>query len=759
MAGRDIDALVRGIDRAGTDAMRSLALLLTVCLVFMATIVETSHQDIFLNTSKALPQIGTALPLIGIYTVVPVAIAILHLHAVLQVDAVATRVRELCRLIDEEIVPERVAVLDRLSPALLVQWVLAPQRRPPIPALLLSVLVVLMLVVVPLGTLLAAQIRFLPYHDGLVTAIHRLLILLDILVLFAVLGRHVGAPRRARAAAGRDGRAPPRLQPTRPFTVVSGVFAFGVFVFAVFVANLPGGGIERGMVWVSARVGGADLQAQDCRESPWPNLLRVTSLPLAGTSNPPGAAPASRRAICLVHLLTEAPSRFAPYLRRNLVLREATISAGGPSAELIAREEPREAWRIAAAGLDVSGRDLRYADLTGIHLRGVDLRGADLEGAILAHARLKYASLGDIPLHEVGRCPPGVPVSTVDGIDYCGTVLRGADLRDAELLGAELHRTVLAHARLEPRHFIRSWFSDNDLSGVDLSGMPLAGVSLIRPDFTAARLIATDLRAAYVAHAHFADTDMAEAEFDGALMRFARFVLVADEALPERLRELGLRGADLRRSRVVVVSRPWWNANGMRLARDRFDAFWKDECQARDSSATPAALLEHLSLSADAAAERGLQLAGVEVCTPDPDHPAPPPAPYREPGEHELARALGDLACDADDRRVTLGVAKRITGAISRHLAFEADGDEAADQLLEPLRPHEVVVAERLRRDVCRPCSFWRGEEGLLDGLEEVVKLRDDTDVADTEGAWVDGALQDLRDAPVCTREGVAAAE
>lgn len=747
MAGRDIDALVRGIDRAGTDAMRSLALLLTVCLVFMATIVETSHRDIFLNTSKALPQIGTRLPLIGIYTVVPIAIAILHLHAVLQVDAVATRVRELCRLIDEEIVPERVAVLDRLSTALLVQWVLAPQRRTWIPALLLSVLVVLMLVIVPLGTLLAAQIRFLPYHDGLVTAIHRLLVLLVIAVLFAVLLRHLG----------------PRLQPTGWFTLGSGGFAFAVCVFAVFVAILPGGGIERFMVGALARDGGAELSTQECRDSPWPNLLGVTSLPLAGASHAEGVEPEPRRALCLVHLLTEGPSLFAPYLRRNLVLREATISAAGPSAELIAREEPREAWRIAAAGVDVSGRDLRFADLTGIHLRGVDLRGADLEGAILAHARLEYASLGDIPLHEVGRCPPGVPVSTVDGMAFCGTVLRGADLSHAELRGAELHRTDLASARLEPEHFTVGTFSDNDLSGVDLSGMPLAGVSLIRPDFTAARLTATDLRAAYVKHAHFADTDMAEAKFDGALMRFARFVLVADDALPERLRELGLRGADLRRSRVVVVSRFWWNANDTRLARDRFDAFWKDECQARDGSATPAGLLKHLSLRADAAAELGLQLAGVEVCTPDPDLSSSwSSASQREPSEQQLADALGDLACDADDRRVTLGVAKRITGAIPRHRAFEApaaDRDEAADQLLEPLRPHEVVVAERLRRDACRPCSFWRGEEALLDGLEEVVELRDETDVADTEGAWVDGALQDLRDAPVCTRERVAAAE
>ncbi len=739
MPKADLGTLVQAVDRAAAEASRSLALLLTVCLVFLATVIETTHQDIFLNTSKPLPQIGARLPLIGIFVVVPVAIAILHMVAVLQVRGLVLRTRELCAVLTGVDDP-------RLPPALLVQWIVARRRDGMVTAWLLSLLVLLLLVVIPLGTLLAAQVRFLPYHAAEVTWLHRGLILTNVLALCTILilawtrphGRLAAAPVAALTHR-------PRLHPGLAWSGAAGSVATCIVLVAYGLVTVPDEWWEERVVLAAAdRFGDARAAADACAD--WPRdprqLLSVTTVALPGGG--PSSEPAERRMLCAVHLLAENANTSFSFFRRNLVLREARLVGAGPSADLVARLGEREAWQTAAASIAVSGRDLRYADLTGVHLRGVDLRAADLRGARLNWARLEFTDLGDAAIGEVGSCPRELQ-EQVGRFTYCQTRLAHADLSDAMLRGARLWKAQLDGATLRGAqlfaadlrfaHLHGLDLDGIDLAGVDLDGAQLAGASLRGADLRGARLVDSDLRSVDLSGADLRGANLAGAWLDaadlsGADMRGADVVAARfDRSVMAGAR---LDSADLRRAQIVasvdamgtVSSLRGLEADGADLRALRLTLLPPNGTPSAASGAfgEPSVigvmgLVEWVKAGPLAHVELGnAQIDGLVVISQATTRGGAfavegmLPADGGQSSDERRAMVLAELC--ADRRRGAIGgLADRI--------------GEAVERPAETLRVHEFLLALRLQRRDCHAAAHLSaGQLCRLQALERAFEGR-----------------------------------
>jgi len=595
VAGRDLSTLVRSIDDMSTEIGRIATVLLPVCLVFLATIIETSHQDLLLNTSKPVPHLGVRLPLVGVFTVAPVAIAILHVALLLQARELFTRLDILAGLIRGQ--PEESRVLDELPSSLLVRWVAAP-LKPQSGLLALSVLVWLTLVVLPLGTLVLAQLRFLPFHDPVVTWLHRgLVIVICILVV-----RVVGVPW------GRRAHSPVRLQPRGLWAAAAWVFAATAFT-AGMVLTVPDEWLERRQIQLSERMltplpgdptRETNGSARGCAQT-W-NIFRVVRL-----TKTAGDAP--RKVLCATYLASEHSELTPRFMRRNLVVRKAVISGTAPSDDLVERLGEGEAWRVVAGSRPLAGRDLRFADLSGAHLIGINLRGADLRGARLAHARLDFANLGNGPEFLLGDCPSAAEFPWDDQI-YCRTLLDGADLTRATLVGASLFKARLGDAKLDyadlrgaelnfaeldgtsfqkaklagaslaGSRVVPSTFFATDLSGAQLSGADLEGLDLSSSDLTGRDLVGAILRWPHLGHTDLRAADLRQVRLlvpvltkktalAGADLRHARIVL--SPATLDALRHIDIAGADLRQAKLVIVPSGWVAAPTNRIGDYAFE--------------------------------------------------------------------------------------------------------------------------------------------------------------------------------------------
>jgi len=119
-------------------------------------------------------------------------------------------------------------------------------------------------------------------------------------------------------------------------------------------------------------------------------------------------------------------------------------------------------------GADLEGRDLRFADAFGAFcvnaclkkadLRGADFREADLRGADLRYADLRGANLSEAKLAAADLSGALVTQASLREADLTGAKLVGADLRLVDLRGAKLVGADLASAQL----------GGADLSGADL---------------------------------------------------------------------------------------------------------------------------------------------------------------------------------------------------------------------------------------------------------------------------------------------------
>jgi hypothetical protein len=112
-----------------------------------------------------------------------------------------------------------------------------------------------------------------------------------------------------------------------------------------------------------------------------------------------------------------------------------------------------------------SGANLYGADLSGAHLYGANLYGANLSGANLSDANLYGAHLSCADLSGAN-----LSGANLSGANLYGANLSGANLSGANLSGANLSGANLSYANLSDAHLSGANLYGAHLSGADLSG-------------------------------------------------------------------------------------------------------------------------------------------------------------------------------------------------------------------------------------------------------------------------------------------------
>jgi uncharacterized protein YjbI with pentapeptide repeats len=531
-----IEKLSGAVGAASAEARGAFFYYAGFGLYFSLTVAGTTHEQLLRGSTVTMPGLGIGLPIEGFYLFVPLLFVVFHIYALLQLLILARRIG----LLKQALRSERGsgAGLDEdvlLSPFAISQRLFG-EPKALVPQTLLRVSIWLTMVLLPLGVLVATQIRFLPYHSEAVTWAHRLYILVDLVLLMLLwpaiidpasrsaaerLG--VAATRSGRRRHSLVGRALARLETGRrrlvrpwrsggrPWRAAFGTAGLGLrlglvglALFMTFVvATIPGEAVERALIAVGrgeAQGGCSSLW----RVGQWLHAVRL---------------PDHREVLCVTYRMFEA-SETPLGLRRNIVARDANLVVVEPTDDMIRTLGAKEAWARKGKGIDLQDRDLRFADLSRSDLRGADLRGANLSGAVLQEAKLTASIARDIPRAEVGACAYDV----VD--DHCLTGLVGADLsgadlrylqgwkvdfREANLTAAALQEAALRQGRLDGALLVWAHLDSADLQDAKLTGAVLR--EAVAPEI---HLEGADLRYAFLRKADLAGAALSNTKLDDA---------------------------------------------------------------------------------------------------------------------------------------------------------------------------------------------------------------------------------------------------
>lgn len=548
---------------SANSASQSVAALHVTFIAFTAylgvIVWGTAHEDLLRISPVKLPILDVELPLTTFYSFVPWMVVLMHFNLLMQLELLSNKLWNLDASLPDSLAGQQVR--DRLfifpfthlivgrSGGWLIRW-------------LLSLVVGITVIALPLFILLAAQIRFLPFHDEAITWSQRLAVWGDALMLlalwpliaspqdrseewwrnfvykllgywpawlgrFAVLGwnrlirliRHLGSHLHWQEID---------LPPTRePGTEAKGMVVLMISVPLVVLLSI-----------VAVVPGSMTVQAYYADESNARNELPADSLfyfedwlirkvPESwlsvaahkyGVVTCTSLAQAEKSEASILQVMLGPCSWFNLGLfPRNLNLREARLVPKEVSLSLLTRAiDPDKSIRDAAFkefdGLNLQKRDLRYANLYGAVLPKADLRHAQLQGAILLKAKLQGvvgwdktqlqgANLAGTQLQSAGLIEADMQNADLRGADLQGADLSWAKLQSADLRGGKLQGADLTGAKLQ---------------GADLRGAILQGAILHKANMQGADLAYAKLQGANLVQAELEGTDLSAAQLEGS---------------------------------------------------------------------------------------------------------------------------------------------------------------------------------------------------------------------------------------------------
>ncbi len=467
-----LDAANEAAKREGTQWF-----FLVTLMVYLAVAVgSVTHRKLFLEEPVPLPIFNVPMPLTGFFVVAPAIFVLLHFYVLTQISVMARKVEAALT----EAAPAGVSQQDarlRLDPFPVAQM-LAGGR-----SLALTATAWCTLIIAPVLLLLFFQVRFLPYHDASVTWWHRVLLLVDLVLIWWLW------PRR------RHGR---RRWPTR---IVATICTAAVVFFSTILATVPDEAIDHAALRIPGSVR--------------PYSTAVTRDPLlVFVDRVLGRAAPTDDASQLPWI--EAPEEsWAAALRRGLFtgsfdkrLQWSSLFVNAlvlPNERFVpARDED---FRDVSETLVLRGRDLSWARLDRADLRKADLSGADLRGAVLQHARLEQANLSNANLEESILFDAQLQGATLDRTSLYRAKLSGARLTGASLVGADLRSALLEQTVLDAATLDRAAMGAADLSQARMRAASLRWADLTDAVLTGAVFVGAMLDDANLTGAHVTGID------------------------------------------------------------------------------------------------------------------------------------------------------------------------------------------------------------------------------------------------------------
>jgi uncharacterized protein YjbI with pentapeptide repeats len=415
-----------------------------------------------------LPLLYTDLTVFSFFLVAPVLFVIFHLYLLIQVVLLRRTADAYNEAVDRNIAvaSDRAHIRQRLANTLFAQlFAGSPREREGLLGMLLRLMASTTLAILPVLLLLLFQIWFLPYQSGFVTLTHRLLILVDLMMVL-ILWHGAFEPRRDIVWRLLRVRRVPML------------CASALVLFSWFMVHFPG---ELHASWMRFGPGGcggfifSDL-AYFFSDRLSPSLLDM----------------AQDERLAKIEAAAKAEPQVA---YQNEIITYDFQYRNFRCAKL---------RRVNFRRADFTGANFQGADLSDANLQGAVLRGANLWAADLARAQMQGADLGQERERRVTYY-----------LWYSGAELRGANLSGAQLQGARLDSTIAAGAYLSGAQMQGASLSFASFNGADLSGAQMQGANLYH-----AHLMGTNLTSAKLDGAN-----LVEVYLQGALLDRASFNL------------------------------------------------------------------------------------------------------------------------------------------------------------------------------------------------------------------------------------------
>lgn len=478
-------SLLAAVNASARSANVAWLIFLGLMAYLLIAILGVTHRDLLLGSDVTLPLLQVQIGLIPFFVLVPILLVLLHIALLGKLALLAGKTREfdaalrLLESTDQRSHPLRL----ELDNFFLVQVIAGPERSRVVSAFLNS-LSWLTLVVFPLALLLYVQVAFLPFHDTVVTIVHRLAVLADVVLLLLI---GVFLSRSETTYFGAFWRTAVH----NPGSLVFGVAALVAALFVSAFATVPGEGHRNGRASFLIGHDGALFGL-------FPRNLDVSDADLAGGKDiATGARTINLRGRDLRSArLDRSDLHGADLTGANL---DGASFAGADLRQVrlqcddrtdLRRSENRQAVPCASA----RGANFAMAKLTGARMSGLDMRGARFDGAQLEGVNLANAQMTGVDFSRADLQRADLSGgATLQGANFEQANLQGADLSGANLQMADLTGAALQGATLALANLEGAVLRDAALEGAGLQGAKLFGA-----DMRGARLHFADMSKALV---------------------------------------------------------------------------------------------------------------------------------------------------------------------------------------------------------------------------------------------------------------------
>jgi uncharacterized protein YjbI with pentapeptide repeats len=464
---KDVGELQKAVNDAAGKASILWTAFVTFALYIVISFGSVTHRDLFLQTPIKLPALNVDLPLVGFFVVAPTVLVILHFYVFLQLLGLAAKSRAYDLLLKQEvpIASEQQYARQCLDSFVVLQLLAGPKvLRTGFGGVSLVLIAWITLICVPVLVLLQGQIIFLPYHSEWVVWSQRLLLVLDLAVIWYFW---------TRVRVERDATVSSVLNIIG--LAAGAAMSLIVVIFSTFLATFPSEFIYQYTPRVPLITVSDPIDFSIQRKS-------LHELLFAGAPD-------------------EVTGRTRSLFSNRLVLTDQSVI-----------NDPSKLGQIEIS-YSFRGRDLREAVLNRADLRKADFTGALLESAILDSAKLQNAQLG---CESNGPAVLDFACVSLHKAVLRGAQLQGANLNGADLQGAILFLTQFQGASLSSARLRGAYLYAAQLQGADLNHAQLQGANLSMAQLQAASLYEAELEGADLSGAQLQGADLTGARLQGA---------------------------------------------------------------------------------------------------------------------------------------------------------------------------------------------------------------------------------------------------
>jgi uncharacterized protein YjbI with pentapeptide repeats len=456
----DLDALRKTVEDAASVSTGLWLSYLFVLVYIGIAAGAVTHKDLFLENPVKLPFVSDVpLPLVAFFILAPVVFIVSHAYTLVHFVMLAAKVGVFNRELQTQLgnAEETKEYLRWQLPAnIFVQLLAGPERlRGGRLGFLSNRIAWISLVIGPILLLLLIQVQFLPFHSEGITWLHRVFVLVDVVLLWALWPAVVDG-------GSKIGR-PPRWR--QKWLALGGSAAIGL---AVTAATFPGESMEEWAgkwQWFPHNLAAIGLGKKD---EP-PKWTSFHDFLFNGEYNP-----ISQRRTSLFSNTLVLPNFNA------LEAAKIDDSKLGPFESSFTRKnghfegaifEGADLRKINLENAHLQGASLLYAKLQGAQFYNANLNGADLYQAKLQGASLDNAHLEGVRLEGAELQGAWVLDADLKGASLSGAQLQGARLNSAQLQGAELDGANLQGASLDGVFLWRAWLSVKSIDAIRAQGL------------------------------------------------------------------------------------------------------------------------------------------------------------------------------------------------------------------------------------------------------------------------------------------------